>query len=180
MSFLVENSIEQWKDIEGYVGKYQVSSFGRVKSLSRLVDSGRGGKPYTIPSRILKPASDRDGYLQVRLCLRGNQSTKKAHRLVAYAFLPAREGKYEVNHKDKDTTNNRVTNLEWCDREENVRHQFRSYFIVEDPSGIQHEGNNIKVFAENNNLTPQLLSFLLRGSQKTHKGWKMIKYVPHK
>ncbi len=67
----------KWANIGGYIGKYQVSDTGLVKSLERLVDSGQGGKPYWIKERILRMVEDKDGYLQVALSKDGKLTTKK-------------------------------------------------------------------------------------------------------
>ena len=100
---------ENWKDIPGYEGRYQVSDQGRVWSV------WRGG-------RVSKPCVHRDGYLWVRLCFDGVDKMQFVHRLVAVAFLPSVAGKDEVNHQDLDKKNNRVTNLEWASRSDNMRH----------------------------------------------------------
>ena len=99
---------EIWKDIKGYEGLYQVSNLGRVKSL-------KFGK-----ERILKPGRKKIGYLIV-LLYDNNGICKwfRIHRLVAEAFIPNPNNLPEVNHKDEDKSNNRVSNLEWCTRQYN-------------------------------------------------------------
>jgi len=96
--------MEEWKYIEGYPN-YQVSNFGRVKSL-------KFGK-----ERILKPMV-RSGYLRVEL----DSNAKSIHRLVCDCFHEKVEGKGKVNHKDGNKKNNNVANLEWCNDSENIRH----------------------------------------------------------
>lgn len=93
---------EYWKPVVGYEGLYEVSNFGRVKSI-------RFGK-----ERILKPGTDKRGYLLVGLCKNNKQKTHKVHRLVMEAFIPNTDNLPCVNHKDEDKTNNNVENLEWC------------------------------------------------------------------
>ena len=93
---------ELWKDIKNYEGHYQVSNFGRVKSI-------KFGKEI-----ILKPVTDRHGYLIVGLWKNNKQKTYKVHRLVMEAFIPNTDNLPCVNHKDEDKTNNNVENLEWC------------------------------------------------------------------
>ena len=101
--------MENWKSIIGYEGLYEVSDQGRVKSLKR-------GK-----ERILKPAKQRWGYLQVRLCKNSQKKDFKVHRLVAEAFCPnpCPDKFDQVNHRDENKTNNAASNLEWCDAKYN-------------------------------------------------------------
>lgn len=98
--------IEIWKDIKNYEGLYQVSNWGRVKSL------GNGGTYKT--SRILKTGKDINGYFFVTLWKNGKQKHCLVHRLVATAFLDNPENFPCINHKDEVKTNNSVENLEWC------------------------------------------------------------------
>lgn len=100
---------ELWAPVEGYGGRYIVSSHGRVQS--------RRG--------FLKPGIVTDGYLAVRLSLYGHCKTLTLHRLVAKAFIPNAEGKAQVNHKDGVKTNNHVDNLEWVTPGENHLHAYR-------------------------------------------------------
>lgn len=103
---------EIWKDIEGYEGLYQVSNFGNVKSLERIVN-GRWGKTI-INEKILKERETTKGYVSVALYKNGIAKTKKIHRLVAEAFISNPNNFSQVNHKDENKKNNNVTNLEWC------------------------------------------------------------------
>lgn len=109
---------EIWKPIKGYEGQYEVSSFGRVKSLSRKVPGRNGGlKP--IRERILKSCIIR-GYENVILCQNGkNHKHGLVHRLVAQAFIPNEDNKPNIDHIDCNTLNNKVENLRWCTQKEN-------------------------------------------------------------
>lgn len=104
--------IEEWREIEGYEGLYQVSNLGRVKSLFRVVIRSNG-KPNTVNEKILKYGMNR-GYCAVVLCKNGKRKMYKVHRLVAMAFLSNPHNLPEVNHKDENKKNNCVDNLEWC------------------------------------------------------------------
>lgn len=102
---------EIWKDIKGFEGLYQISNFGRVKSLKRIVQRGSNYKP--VCERILKEG-DNDGYAFVVLSKNGKCKTKGIHRLVAEAFIPNPYDLPLINHKDENSKNNHVDNLEWC------------------------------------------------------------------
>lgn len=100
--------IEEWKDILGYEGKYQVSNTGRVQSLKHN------------DVKILRLSKNKGGYLLVGLGLNGIHSTKYVHRLVWEAFNgPIPEG-MQVNHINEDKTDNRLENLNLMTCKENL------------------------------------------------------------
>ena len=115
---------EEWRDVVGYEGLYQVSSEGHVKSLERKVPKWDGER--TVKERILKPRTDHYGYLLVSLCAGGKSKTLKVHRLVCEAFHDNPENKLDVNHINENKTDNRACNLEWCTRRENINHGSRN------------------------------------------------------
>ena len=99
---------EQWKDIVGYEGLYQISGHGKVFSLTKNI--------------IIKPFLNK-GYF--RIGLYHNTETKKflIHRLVIEHFGEKKPcDTAQVNHKDLNKLNNHITNLEWCSPSENVQH----------------------------------------------------------
>lgn len=114
---------ERWKDIQGYEGLYQVSSFGRIKSLAREILIKNG---YTRHQEERFPAlhPNTHGYLTIGLYKNAKRKHRTVHRLVAEAFLTREIGSLEVNHKDGDKLNNRVENLEWCSGSDNLSHAF--------------------------------------------------------
>lgn len=118
---------EIWKDIKGFEGVYQVSSFGNVKSLSRDVKAHDklGGRRRKKES-LLKFDVCKNGYLRVVLTKDCDGKHFLVHRLVAEAFLPNPENLPQVNHKDENKTNNIVNNLEWCDAKYNSNYGDRT------------------------------------------------------
>ena len=109
---------EEWRDVKGYEGLYQVSSMGRVKSLERKLPHWRGGER-TVKERILKPVMDKGGYLRVGLCDGEKRKTFKVHRLVCEAYHENPDNKPQVNHINEIKTDNRACNLEWATAREN-------------------------------------------------------------
>lgn len=107
------NPEEKWLPVAGYEGLYEVSNLGRVKRLS----SNDASK-----EKILKPQIQRDGYQRVTLSKKGQKKRMAIHRLVAIAFIPNPQNKEQVNHLDADKLNNKLTNLQWATRKENIAH----------------------------------------------------------
>jgi hypothetical protein len=115
---------EIWKDILHYEGLYQVSNFGRVKSLKRMCIS-KNNSQRIVKEIFLKQRMDRYGYVKVAPNKDDKAYQKTVHRLVAIAFIPNPNDLPEVNHKDGDKTNNHVDNLEWCDASYNQLHAIK-------------------------------------------------------
>lgn len=114
---------EVWKDIEGYEGVYQISNFGKIKSLERSLRRSNG-VIQTRNERLLRQSENMFGYLMVTLHLENSKKTIAVHRLVAKAFVTQKKGCIEVNHIDGNKQNNMADNLEWCTRKQNVDHSF--------------------------------------------------------
>lgn len=104
---------EEWKDVYGYEGLYQVSNFGRIKS---FVVSKIGRLRKGVPAL---------GYPQVQLKGTGSCETKKIHRLVAIAFIPNPNNLPEVNHLKGDRGDCRAWRLEWSTPSDNIKHAYR-------------------------------------------------------
>lgn len=111
---------EIWKDIEGYEGLYQVSNLGRVKSLDRL-----GATGYKLKGKMRKLWYIKQGYQRVGLNKDSHKINYLVHRLVAQAFIPNKENKPFINHKNGIKDDNGVDNLEWCTDEENQSHAIK-------------------------------------------------------
>ena len=103
--------IEEWRPVKNFEGLYEVSNLGNVRSLNWR---------NTGTTRNLKPRLNNKGYYDVLLSRRGHQYRSTVHRLVARAFIPCENESMTVNHKDENTKNNRVDNLEWCSLKQNI------------------------------------------------------------
>lgn len=104
---------EIWKDIKGYEGLYQISNFGRVKSLNHL--KRLGAKTILHKGKILKQQIIKtNGYFSVALSKKSKVKRYLVHRLVAQAFVENLKNYNVINHKDENKLNNNATNLEWC------------------------------------------------------------------
>ena len=110
----------QWRDIENYEGLYQVSNFGQIRSIDRLVKQRLGVR--LAKGQILKPAQNPKGYFAVSLCKENKAHTFTVHRLVANAFIPNPDNLATVNHKNLIKTDNRLCNLERLSLLDNSKH----------------------------------------------------------
>lgn len=114
---------EEWRPIKGYEGLYEVSNYGRVRSLSRWKTNQYC--EYKTESIILRHGVGRFGYCYVYLTNRvGAPSFKQVHRLVALAFLSDGGDRLYVNHKNGNKADNHIKNLEWCTKSENTKHAY--------------------------------------------------------
>lgn len=115
--------MEIWKSIENF-DKYEISNYGNVRS-KVIHRSKNENVPPRISYRYLKPSIKR-GYATVQISNNYYILTRLIHRLVAKAFIPNPNNLPQVNHKDEDTLNNCVDNLEWCTNEYNSNYGTRN------------------------------------------------------
>lgn len=115
----MDESSEKWLPVVGYEGRYEVSNYGRVRSLC-----WRGGSSLQqrdkSRSRPMRPQKSTTGYRYVTLHKDGSRRNKLIHQLVARAFIGLPSEDQEVRHLDGTRTNNRVENLMWGTRSENI------------------------------------------------------------
>ena len=155
--------MEQWKDIKGYEGLYQVSNLGRVKTIKT--------------NKIRKLEKVRSGYLRVMLCKNNKSERFLVHRLVAEAFISNPNSLPEVNHKDENKLNNNVENLEWCTAKYN--NSYGKGALARNQRVIQYDlqGNAIKIWesikeaSEELGVSQEGISACCRGIHKTSGGY---------
>lgn len=116
--FWKNSEVEVWRDIVGFNG-YQVSNLGNIRSLNY-----NGTKNV----QVLKPSlsGPNRGYKSISMQVADKVVRRNVHRLVAKAFIPNPKNLPEINHIDEDGTNNKVNNLEWCDRKYNLNYGNRT------------------------------------------------------
>jgi len=124
--------MEEWRDVAGYEGFYQVSNTGKVRSVEHYDRFGRLYKQVE-----LKPHASRNGYLMLHLKAGGKRKIALVHRLVACAFIPNPDNLSDVNHMDGNKANNNIDNLEWCTHSYNQCHAFAN--------GLNHSSKKLGV-----------------------------------
>ena len=126
---------EIWKAVLGYENYYEVSNYGNVRSVTKIITSLYRCS-FLRKSKLLKPATNHKGYLEIALSIKGKLKTHTIHSLVAKAFIPNPENKPTVNHKDGIKENNYVDNLEWATKSEQSIHAY------------EHNLNRIKCYSK--------------------------------
>lgn len=176
---------EEWKDIIGYEGLYQVSNFGKVKMLGRIKNLWHGGKTFLNPKIVSQNIVC--GYKKVKLRDKnGKTKMVSVHRLVAQAFIENPHNHPQVNHKDENKHNNNVENLEWCTAKYNSNYgtgikkcseaKFKRIAQISLEGNIVKEWNSMKEIVKTLGFSYPSLSQACNGITKTSNGyiWKFI------
>jgi hypothetical protein len=117
---------EVWLPVVGFEGHYEVSNYGDIRSVDRVVErSGPTGDLFK-PGKAMEQYVTPKGYCRVQLQAGKNRRHAMVHVLVAEAFLANPDSKPQVNHKDGIKTNNRSENLEWATSSENLEHAYET------------------------------------------------------
>lgn len=175
--------MEEWRDIEGYGGAYQISNLGRVKTFKKHGPKTDGFK---------KPQLTYKGYH--KLALRDGVSRKHffVHQLVARAFIPNPENKPMINHKNGIKTDNRAENLEWSTNSENQIHAYRNGLnrtphgedayqavinegIVREIMRLRHEGATSSQIAKGLNVSRSIVGSVISG-----RSWNHVTQLPRR
>lgn len=170
---------EEWRDVQGYEGHYQVSNLGHVRSIKNGV------------SRILQLKTNNKGYHCVALCKDGVVKDYKVHRLVGFAFVPGHSSeRKEIDHIDGNPKNNSPSNLRWVTHSENLSNpltkaKLRPYKIGVTPGNakpvlmLDEEGNFIREFPSArqaniylNGKDTDCVNACCRGEKKSYCGYK--------
>ena len=176
---MIKANFELWKDVEGFEGYYQVSTWARVRSLDRWV-TYKDGRSRLCKSFILPLRKNHKGYLRANLSKNGKTKSAFVHKLVAEAFIPNPLNLPVVNHKDEVKDNNYPYNLEWCTDDYNRHYgtaiKRRAEKLSKKVYQYDLQGNLINVWAstmdcDRNGYDHRTISDCCLGKRKAHKGY---------
>ena len=120
---------ENWKPVVGYEGLYECSNMGNVRSLNYR---------HTNTIKTLSPSINKDGYIRVHLWKNCKGKVLAVHRLVAEAFVPNPNNKPQIDHINTDKTDNRVENLRWVTKKENINNPLTIKHLSENKIGNEN------------------------------------------
>lgn len=173
---------EEWRDVIGYEGLYQVSNHARIRSVERIGKHSKGGDKL-LRSKEKKPFYTSNGRVRVELSKNGVNKKHSLHVIVAKAFVPNPKNLEEVNHKDENPKNNYPENLEWCTHLYNMNYGTRTQRASESKFkavGMYHPKENIlmRVFismkeaAEFLNVSNSCITISCKKEKRLIKGYK--------
>lgn len=181
---------EEWREIPLYEGYYAVSNFGRIVSLGRHVN-GRYSLVLRKPKIMKQTKMKQTGYFCIRLS-RNNNSGKLylVHRLVALTFIPNPCNYMCIDHIDTDRTNNKASNLRWCNYIGNMKNKETIKRLRSTPKPHTRKGYSYQVVALNNGVCyktytsissvktdghdPKSVWLSCNGHRKQHHGYKWM------
>lgn len=187
---VLENEFWSYVCFSAYI--YKISSLGRVQRVSRITESkSRNIKSIKLKSKFLSRQISRDGYVITSLSIDSKTSTQYIHRLVCLNYInnPDTINFKEVNHKNGNKKDNRMCNLEWSDRSNNIKHGYDTGLFPKKIGSSNHSSRltekeviqikkdkkqnpslTLKYFADKYNVDQSTISLIHR-----EKNWKHIK-----
>lgn len=174
---------ELWKPLPDYEDHYAVSNYGQIKR-TKQARGTRSGK-------VLKPHKMANGYMAVTVSVNCEERIVYVHRAVARAFLEPEDGKYYVNHKDGDKSNNHAGNLEWVTAQENCIHSLYTLSNIDSYGAlteaqvlaIRDDNRTQAAIAAEYGISQMLVCRIKRGEMYMRYGGKIInakRAVPHR
>ena len=170
-----DKMFEEWASCKNFEGLYEISNLGRVKSLRRYKNNH--SKKQLVEEKILSVHRNKNnGYEYVYLSKDGKGYNKRVHRLVLESFVGVDIYRDVVNHKNGIRHDNRLSNLEWCNQQENIlkgHERNKTYkkdeFVVE----RYNEGFTQKEIARVMGMTPPgIRAILIRNNAlQSKEGW---------
>lgn len=136
---MIDMTNEQWVDVPEYEGFYQVSNFGNVRSVDRIIIDSRTKARILKKGKMLKKLPDQKGYFRVSLSKNGKARPRYIHQLVLFCFVGKQPPKSEVRHLDSNPTNNRLDNLVYGTKSENMRDAVKLGTLVFSRSKLTRE-----------------------------------------
>lgn len=190
----LQSQPEIFKPIFGFEGAYEISTYGRIKSLERNVLKKNGTLHYTISEFIMKAHITWGGYSRISLFKNSKYFKYPIHRLVAIHFIPNPIGYDQINHIDGNKQNNHIENLEWCNASQNHNHRYKTLGHIAPRTGVINDAFSSKPVVQLNlnnelvNIYPSIgeavrsgynrghVSECCNGKRKTHKNSKWQYY----
>lgn len=142
---------EVWKPVVGLEDYYEVSNFGRVRAIERIISVGNGNR--VVKPKIKNTYISKVGYPSVTLCVNKNSRCYSIHRLVAMAFIPNPENKPCIDHINTIKTDNRIENLRWCTHKENSNNEITLKRVIEKSKSKEAMRKSLETKRENGSNT---------------------------
>ena len=161
--------MENWKEIPGYEGLYEVSDLGRVRSMDHAVPC-RNDKPRLVKGKVKILKINQNGYYITTLSKKNKLMTYTVHQLIALTFIPDFTKSTHLNHIDGNKLNNQLNNLEVSNPSHNGLHAYRTGLRPKVGDSKYHHVTYIK--------NPKAISkwaVAIRHQGKSCFGWKTFK-----